>query len=162
MPMIVRSLDVNKDPFRPLEEGEDILGPEVSYMSAIDALMYLANCMRPDIASLVHLLAQYSSAPTLNHWKGVKHKLHYLQEMTNLGLFYSNESTSQLIGYADAGYLSNPHKARSQTRYVFTCGGTSILWRSIKKILTATSSNHSEIIAIHETSRECIWLRSII
>ena len=26
----------------------------------------------------------------------------------------------------------------------------------------ATSSNHSEIIAIYETSRECIWLRSII
>jgi len=26
----------------------------------------------------------------------------------------------------------------------------------------ATSSNHSEIIAIHETSQECIWLRSII
>jgi hypothetical protein len=26
----------------------------------------------------------------------------------------------------------------------------------------AISSNHSEIIAIHETSRECIWLGSII
>jgi hypothetical protein len=25
-----------------------------------------------------------------------------------------------------------------------------------------TSSNHSEIIAIHEASRECIWLRSLI
>jgi len=26
----------------------------------------------------------------------------------------------------------------------------------------ATSSNHAEIIAIHEASRECVWLRSII
>ena len=26
----------------------------------------------------------------------------------------------------------------------------------------ATSSNNSEIIAIHEASRECIWLRSMI
>jgi hypothetical protein len=26
----------------------------------------------------------------------------------------------------------------------------------------ATSSNHSEIIAIYEASRDCIWLRSII
>ena len=28
--------------------------------------------------------------------------------------------------------------------------------------MVATSSNHSEIIAIHEASRECIWLRSMI
>ena len=28
--------------------------------------------------------------------------------------------------------------------------------------MTATSSNNSDIIAIHEASRECIWLRSMI
>ena len=28
--------------------------------------------------------------------------------------------------------------------------------------MVAISSNHSEIIAIHEASRECIWLRSMI
>ena len=42
-PMIVRSLDVEKDQFRPKEENEDILGPEVPYHSVIGALMYLAN-----------------------------------------------------------------------------------------------------------------------
>ncbi|XP_021742758.1 uncharacterized protein LOC110708844 [Chenopodium quinoa] len=26
----------------------------------------------------------------------------------------------------------------------------------------ATSSNHSEILAIHEASRECVWLRSVV
>ena len=49
-PMVVRSLDVEKDPFRPCEKGEELLGPEVPYLSAINALMYLANCTRPDIA----------------------------------------------------------------------------------------------------------------
>ena len=67
-----------------------------------------------------------------------------------------------MIGYADAGYLSDPHKWRSQTGYLFTYGGTAISWRSVKQSLVATSSNHSENIAIHEASRECIWLRSII
>ena len=28
--------------------------------------------------------------------------------------------------------------------------------------MVATSSNHSEILAMHEASRECVWLRSII
>jgi hypothetical protein len=43
-PMIVRSLEADKDPFRPKEEDEQGLGPEVPYLSAIGALMYLANC----------------------------------------------------------------------------------------------------------------------
>ena len=79
-----------------------------------------------------------------------------------MGLFYSKESKQQLFGYADAGYLSDPHKARSQTWYVFNCNGTVVSWRSFKQTMVATSSNHSKIIAIHKASRECIWLRSMI
>ena len=54
------------------------------------------------------------------------------------------------------------HKVRSQTGYVFTCGNTAISWRSTKQTLTVTSSNYSEIIALHEASRECVWLRSLV
>jgi hypothetical protein len=49
-PMVVRSLDVKNDLFRPKEDDEETLGPEVPYLSAIGALMYLTNCTRPDIA----------------------------------------------------------------------------------------------------------------
>ncbi|CAM8982133.1 unnamed protein product [Rhodiola kirilowii] len=150
-PMVVRSLDVNKDPFR----------PEVPYFSAIGALMYLANCTRPDISFAVNLLARFSSAPTKRHWNGVKHIFRYLQGTIDLGLFYPNNTKPVLIGYADAGYLSDPHKGKSQTGYVFTHGGTAISWRSQKQTLVATSSNHVEVIALHEASRECVWLRSM-
>ena len=140
--MVVRSLDVKKDPFRPQEVGEETLGPEVPYFSAISALMYLANCTRPDIAFSVNLLARYSSAPTLRHWNGVKHVLRYLRGTTDMGLFYPNKSNRQLVGYANAGYLSDPHKGRSQTGYLFTCDNTAISWRSIKQTIFATSLNH--------------------
>ena len=79
-----------------------------------------------------------------------------------MGLYYSKELKSQLIRYTDAGYLLDPHKARSQTGYVFTYGGTTISWRSVKQTMVATSSNHSEILAIHEANRECVWLKSMI
>ncbi|CAA7033812.1 unnamed protein product [Microthlaspi erraticum] len=117
-PMVNRSLDVEKDPFRPCEDNEEVLGPEVPYMSAIGGLMYLANCTRPDIAFATNLLARYR-------------------------------------------YLSDPHKARSQTGYVFTIGGTAVSWRSQKQTLVATSSNYAETIALHEACRECVWLRSM-
>ncbi|XP_021769893.1 uncharacterized protein LOC110734155 [Chenopodium quinoa] len=82
--------------------------------------------------------------------------------MKDMGLFFPKLSKENLVGFADAGYLSDPHNARSQTGYVFTYGGTTIFWRSMKQTITATSSNHSEILAIHEASHECVWLRSVI
>jgi hypothetical protein len=76
--MVVRSLDEEKDPFRPRSEDEKVLGPKVPYLSAIGALMYFTNCTRPDITFAVNLLARYSVAPTKKHWVGVKTILKYL------------------------------------------------------------------------------------
>ncbi|KAM1090300.1 hypothetical protein ACFX19_018156 [Malus domestica] len=162
--MIVRYLDIKKDPFRPKEDDELVLGQEVPYLSAIGALLYLAQCNRPDIVFSVNLIARYISVPTIRHWKRVKDVLRYLRGTIDMGLFYLDKPTNDhiLVGYADAGFLSDPHKARSQNGYVFTYGDTVISWRSTKQTLVATSSNHSEIIALHEASRECSWLRSMI
>ncbi|XP_070013416.1 secreted RxLR effector protein 161-like [Nicotiana sylvestris] len=124
--------------------------------------MYLANTTRPDITFSVNVLARYSYAPTKRHWNGIKYILRYLKGTTDMGLFYGNNCSPDPVGYADAGYLSDPHKARSQTCYVFTCGGTVISWQSTNQSIVSTSSNHVEIIAIHEASREYVWLRSII
>ena len=66
-PMVVRSLEVAKDPFWPKEENEKLFCPKVPYLSAIGALMYLANYTRPDIVCLVNLLARYSSTLTKRH-----------------------------------------------------------------------------------------------
>ncbi|WKA03494.1 hypothetical protein VitviT2T_021601 [Vitis vinifera] len=109
--MVVRSLDVKNDSFRPCKKkDEELLGLEVPYLSAIGALIYLVNYIRPNIAFSVNLLAIYSSAPTRRHWNGIKHILRYLCGITSMGLFYSRESKQQLLGYADAEYLSYPYK----------------------------------------------------
>ena len=62
--MVVYSLNAKKDPFHSCEKGEELLGPDVPYLSAIGALMYLATCTRPYIVFPINLLARYSSAPT--------------------------------------------------------------------------------------------------
>ncbi|KAL6333348.1 hypothetical protein AAG906_028533 [Vitis piasezkii] len=115
--MVVRSLDVKNDQFRPCGKNEELLGREVPYFSAIGALMYLANCTRPYIAFSVNLLARYSFAPTRRHWNGIKHILRYLRGTTDMTLFYSRELKQQLVGYVDVGYLSDSHKGRSQTGF---------------------------------------------
>ena len=43
-----------------------------------------------------------------------------------MGKFYSRESKQQLLGYADTGYLSDPHMAISQTMCVLNYNGATI------------------------------------
>lgn len=127
-PMKMRSLDPIKDMFRKRTENEDILGPKKPYLSAIGSLMYLANQKRPDISFAISLLARHSAQPTIRHWNGVKRVFRYLQGTLNLGLFFPTENTNELAGYADAGYLSDPDDAKSQIRYIFMQGSTTISW----------------------------------
>ncbi|KAM2721085.1 hypothetical protein EV2_042199 [Malus domestica] len=172
-PMVVRTIDAKRDPFHPNEDEEEILEPEVPYLSAIGALLYLAQCTRPNISFAVNLLARYSNAPTSKHWNGVKDIFRYLKGTTDLGLFYTRKSLSfaapyghwidlRLVGYADAEYMSDPHRACSQTGYVFTVEDTAISWTSTKQTLVATLSNHDEIFALHEALCKCFWLREVM
>ena len=49
-PMVANSLNMKNDAFHPYEKGEELLGLEVPYLSAIGSLMYLANYTGPNIA----------------------------------------------------------------------------------------------------------------
>ncbi|XP_070677961.1 secreted RxLR effector protein 161-like [Malus domestica] len=142
--MVVRTLDAKRDSFHPKGDEEEILEPKVPYLSAIGALLYLAQCIRPDISFAVNILARYNNAPTCSYWNDVKDIFRYLKSTTDLGLFYTYESSSvtapygsridsRLVGYADAGYLFDPHMARSQTGYVFTFRDTAISYRTYLK-----------------------------
>ena len=80
--------------------------------------------------------------------------LRYLKGTEDYGLFYRNDFVDgdSIVGYADAGYQSDPYSGKSQTGYVFLSGGAAISWRSQKQTIVTTSSNHSELIALYEAS----------
>ena len=42
-PTVFQSLDINKNPYRPIEKNEAVLGPEVPYISVVGALIYLVQ-----------------------------------------------------------------------------------------------------------------------
>ena len=112
--MVVRSLDAKRCPFRPKEDDEEILEPEVPYLSAIGALLYLVQCTRPNISFTINLLIRYSNAPTRRHWTGVKDISATLRVLlistcsipTNPQVMPQSRVNSCIVGYADVG-LSN-------------------------------------------------------
>jgi len=74
----------------------------------------------------MNLLARYGSAPTRRHWNDIKDIFRYLKYTLNMSLFYpyayqnslnphEPQNDACLVGYADAGYMSDSHEARSQT-----------------------------------------------
>ncbi|GJY02098.1 hypothetical protein Tco_0360250 [Tanacetum coccineum] len=151
--IVVRTVNVKDDYFQPTNDDEEILCQKVPYLNAMGALLFLASHTRLDISFELNLLARYSSCLTRRHWSGVKQIFRYLKG-TYMGLYYTNPSERNLVGFADAGYMSDPHTGWSQPGYAFTS--------SIKQTISATSSNHAKILAIHEASQECVWLRSVI
>ena len=98
-PMIGRSLDQKKDPFRPKDDDEDVLEAEVPYLSAIGTLLYLAQCTRPDISFAVNLLTRHSPALTQRHWTGIKTIFRYLKGTIDMGLFYPYRESNVEKGY---------------------------------------------------------------
>jgi hypothetical protein len=112
-PMVVCALEKDKYPFRPKEEGEEVLGQEYSYLSDIGVLMYLTNNTRPDIAFANNCLARHNVTPTVHHCNDIKNILRYLVVIIDLGLSFQKDQDSKLIGYVDTDYLSDPRNAKS-------------------------------------------------
>ena len=80
----VRSLDIRKDISWYRDGNEKLLGPKVSYHSAIGVLIYLFNNTWLDIAFFINLLVRHSSFPTKRHWNIIKHILPYFQKTMNI------------------------------------------------------------------------------
>jgi Reverse transcriptase (RNA-dependent DNA polymerase) len=162
-PLQIRNNKIEKDIYCPIKPDETPVSSDTPYLSAIGSLLYLANTTRPDISFSVNFLARFCQQPTKRHWNGVKQILKYLKGTADTGLFYKNtKNSSNLVGYADAGYVSDPKTGQSQTGYVFMQNNAAVSWRSVKQTTVATSTNHAEIIALYEASRECVWLRKLI
>jgi hypothetical protein len=118
--MVIRSLDVNKDPLWPLEE---ILDKEVPYFSVIGALMYFTNYTKPNIVFAFNLLAKYSSTPIKKNI-GIWLNIYFTISVKQLkwGYFIIDQIYNWLNMQIQVINLI-PHKERSQTSYLFTYGG---------------------------------------
>ena len=64
----------------------------ISYVSAVEILMYAMLCTRPDIYFIVGMVSKYQSDPGEEHWIAIKHIFKYLRRMRDYILVYQDES----------------------------------------------------------------------
>ena len=149
------------DPYTPCKEEEEEFHNKTQYLTAVGALLYLSTYIRPNISFAVSVLAQHSQRPSICHWNGIKHLLHYLRGTEDLELLYTKGRQEEITRYADVGFRSDEISDKSQTGYIFLKNNAPITWKLVKQIVTATSTNHSELVAFHEAARESIWLKNM-
>ena len=133
------------------------------YRQLVGALLYLANCTRPDIAQAVSSCARFGSNPGPIHWKALKHVLRYLKGTRGHGIVYGKPFAegiphNDIHGYVDGDWGGDPDDRRSTTGYIYMSYGGPICWRSKKQASTALSSCESEYMAASEAAKEAVWL----
>lgn len=133
----------------------------VPYRELIGSLLWLSTCTRPDITYATNKLASFTSCPTSEHWNAAKRVLRYLRGTKEYKLTYCSDGTSRLTGYSDSDWAGDHTDRRSTTGYVFMMNGGPIAWESKRQKTTALSTCEAEYMALAETSKEALFLRSL-
>ena len=107
------------------------------------------------------MVSQYQSNPRPKHWQPVKHILKYLRRTRDYMLVYDSEDLIP-IGYTDLDFQSDLDFRKSTSDCVFTLGGGTIIWRSVKQSCIADSTMEAEYAATCEAAKEAVWLKKFL
>lgn len=152
--------------------GKDTLGTgrkySWNYASLIGMMLYLSSNSRPDIAFSVHQAARFTHCARHSHEKAIIRIAKYLKATRNKGLRINPKTHFGLELYADADFaglwnIEHPDDAtsvKSRTGYLITLGGVPVTWASKLQTEIATSTMHSEYIALSSGMRELIPIKN--
>ena len=104
---------------------------QTKYAKIIGSVMYLMNCIRPDIAYAISRLSKYIHNPSQEHWNALSRLMRYLKGTVNVGIYFTSHP-NVLKGYCDANWVFNNDETNSTGGYMFPLGGGAISWRSAK------------------------------
>ena len=152
------------DPSQKLMTGGENSVPfnEEVYRSAIGRLLYLSTRTRLDIAFAVSTLAKFTSRPTEDHWKVVKHLLRYITGTCEFGLLFAMSGSSDCTGFTDSDWAGDPNDGKSTSGYLFRIGNFTVSWGSKKQSCVALSTAEAEYMSLTMAAKEGIWLNILL
>ncbi|XP_073041786.1 secreted RxLR effector protein 161-like [Primulina eburnea] len=131
------------------------------YHSIIGSLLYL-SASRPDIMFSVCLCARYQADPKDTHLKAVKRILRYISGTVDLGLWYTKETNTNLVGFSDADWAGNLDDRKSTTGGCFYLGNNLVSWYSRKQNCMSLSTAESEYVAAASCCSQLLWMNQMI
>ena len=108
------------------------------------------------------MCAWFHATPKESHHKVVKHILRYLDHTPTLGLWYTEGSSFDLIGYSDSDYAGDrvDHKSTSGTCHFL--GWSLVCWSSKKQNCVSLSTAEAEYIAAGSCCAQLLWMKQTL
>ena len=94
------------------------------------------------------MCARFQSNPKESHIISAKRIIRYLKGTSNLGLWYSKDSSLNLIGYTDADYGGYKIDRKSINGIYQFLGSNLISWHCKKQSSIALSTTEAEYVAV--------------
>jgi hypothetical protein len=140
----------------------------------VGSLNWLAHTTRPDLSTVVSLLAQHQNHPSTGHLEAAKHVVKYLVGTKNMGIYFTSKCRPilesflhfplppQVLSMSDANWgpqdaslTKSPSElplfvSRSMSAYFIDLLGP-IHWLSKRQSVTAGSSAEAEILELVQT-----------
>lgn len=135
---------------------------ELPYHSLVGCLIYFSVGTCPDITYAVQQLSQFLNNFSFTHWNAAIQVVHYLKGAHDLYLRLGGDQPILLRGFTDSDWANCLDTRRSVGGYLFSLGSVVILWSSRKQKTVATLSCEVEYMAAFESSKEAIWLCTLL
>ena len=143
------------------------------YRQILRSVRYLVSCTRPDLSFCAGFLSRFMKNPRIAHWQTLKRVLYYLQHTKDMVLTYCRfqfQNSSQLNGWlhaplqgwTDSDWGGDIDTSQSTSGMLLTFAGGAIAWRSKRQTSVALSSTEAEYVAAALTTKEGIWIKTII
>lgn len=130
------------------------------YNQLIGALLWVAQCTRPDILFAVNRLSQHLRDPSEGHWHAVVRILNYLVTTKNMALRLGGRL--ELLGFSNLDWAKDRDNRHSTSGYVYRLGDGVISWRLRKQITVSLSSTEAEYKALSDACKEGLWLNRLL
>ena len=100
-------------------------------------------------------VGRFMNNPCRAHWNVVKHVFRCMVRTKDLGILFSPNNNSDVVGYIDSEFVSCVDSRKSTTGYCFKFGNGAMSW---KLKLQDTSMTEAEYVAAFDAAKEALWL----
>lgn len=169
--MAVRLMDIKDTATTPMKPGTQLAKDEGDRLSEIDGeryrtcvglLLHISGVYRADIAFAVNQLCRYNSDPRSTHEDALKHLVRYLNHTKDDELTLGKNKDTTITAWADADLAGCKDTGRSTSGAIIKmCGGT-VFYSSKRQNTVASSTTHSELIAISSLAKTVMHLRQML